>query len=377
MRIAVIPDKFKGSLTADTVAETICEAITESLPGAQTTKRAMADGGDGTMELIVRQLNGESIPCTACDALGRAIKTRYCIVPPAEAIIELAETIGLTKIEPQYRNPEKCSSFGFGIAIRAAIEAGHRDFLLGIGGSATNDCGTGLLTALGAVFYDTQGAIGFPTGADLANIVDMDLSELNRIIDHCRFKVACDVENPLYGPNGAAFVYAPQKGADPEMVERLDTGLRCFAELVEQKLHKKMAGIVGGGAAGGIGAGLKTFLNAELLPGTEVVGRILGIEEMICRADLVITAEGRFDRQSLQGKVAGRIGKTAARQGVAAVVFCGSAEEGFTVQELKASGIDAVIPIMNGTISLEESIANARFLLKERVKEYIKNYLSW
>lgn len=272
MVITLAFDSFKGSLRSDEVADAFKEGLRTVLPHCEVRKMYVADGGEGTMEAIVKSLNGMIIETTVNDPIGREVKARYGIIDNGQtAVIEMAEASGLTLLKPEERNPMLTTTYGTGELIADAIGRGCRKFLIGIGGSATNDGGTGMLSALGFRFLDKEGNELKGCGSTLAEIVTIDASQTISELKDSEFTVACDVTAPLYGPNGAAHIFAPQKGADKEMVAVLDQGLRNFAKAIKSFNGKDIADIPGGGAAGGMGAGMCALLNARLERGIDMV----------------------------------------------------------------------------------------------------------
>ena len=346
MKVVICPDSFKGSLSAAEAAERIGEAAKAVSPAIRTVLIPVADGGEGT-----------------ADALGAG--KRFCTVKSADftdmeafwgelgdtAVIELASCAGLplTKL----RDPEKTTTYGVGELILHALDAGKRDFVIGLGGSSTNDMGCGMASALGVRFYDREGNSFVPTGGTLAKIARIDLSGRDPRIAECRFTTMCDVTNPLYGEKGAAYVFAPQKGADPEAVRRLDAGLRSAAELLRRDCGLDLAGIPGTGAAGGCGAGVIAFLSSELKSGIDVVLDLKEFDREIADADLVLTGEGKFDSQSLDGKVVSGIAKRTVKTNTPLVVLAGCAAE---TPECYDRGVTAVFSIQRRALPLEEAM---------------------
>ena len=324
MTITLAFDSFKGSLTSEEVADAFQEGLLSALPHCTVNKVCIADGGEGTSEALVRTLKGEWCETIVSDPLGRDIKARYGIIRHEHtAIMEMASASGLPLLKPEERNPMKTTSYGTGHLIANAINQGCRKFLIGIGGSATNDGGTGMLRALGFRFIDKEGHELTGGGEILEHIHRIDntlaLSQLNE----CLFTVVCDVNNPLYGPNGAAHVFAPQKGADQEMVALLDKGLRNFAEAILRFNAKDIARVPGAGAAGGMGAGLMALLNARLTKGIDVVLDAIHFDDLIMGSDIVVTGEGRIDYQTLMGKAPGGVLERATAQSIPTIAIGG------------------------------------------------------
>jgi glycerate kinase len=325
-KIIVASDSFKGSLSSLDVAEAAAKAIHEIEPQCEVIKVDVADGGEGTMDALRRTLGGEKISVEVADPLGRPIQASYVILEDGTAVLEMAAASGLPLLLPSERNPLKTSTFGTGQLIADALKKGCRKFLVGIGGSATNDAGMGMLQALGVRFYDAAGAELQGRGESLEKVANIDMEGLCNGLMESEFIVACDVEAPLYGPTGAAYVFAPQKGADPAMVERLDNGLKHFSEVAFNSLHttEDYAKSPGAGAAGGLGFGFIAFLSARLERGIEMVLDAIGFDQLIKGASLVITGEGRVDSQTLTGKTPFGVLKRAKKQGIPVVAIGGS-----------------------------------------------------
>lgn len=350
MRIIVIPDSFKGTMTATEVCRIISQAITDANPRASVTAIPMADGGEGTCDCFHFALGGDKVSCLAANPFMEPRRTWYWKKGDT-AVVELAAAAGFIA-DPGKRNPETTTTYGVGELIRHAIGSGCRRIILGLGGSCTNDGGLGMAAALGARFTDEEGRQFIPTGGSIHRIRTMDLSLLRDQIRGVSFEVMCDVNNPLYGPQGAAFVFAPQKGADEAMVQRLDQNLRIYADLIRTQLGMDVSEIPGGGAAGGAGAGACAFLGAALRPGAEIVLEMNRFDEQLAGCDLVFTGEGKLDEQSLRGKVVAVIGDHARRQGVPVVAVVGQVDqdlmegsiaEGGTAEGALGDGIPARI----------------------------------
>ena len=319
-KIVVASDSFKGSLTSLEVADSVEKAVREAFPQCDVVKVNVADGGEGTMDALRQTLGGTRVNLTVSGPLGRPVEAYYVILDDGiTAVLEMSAASGLPLLAPEERNPSKTSTYGTGELIRDALGKGCTKFLVGIGGSATNDAGMGMLSALGYRFLDSDGAELEPVGGSLG-LVESILS----LLPDASFIVACDVKAPLYGPEGAAYVFAPQKGADPQMVQSLDAGLRHFAEVAAQVTGSDFSQMQGVGAAGGLGYAFKEFLNASLERGVEMVLDAIGFDEIIAGADLVITGEGRVDSQTLTGKTPFGVAQRAIRQGIPVVAIGGS-----------------------------------------------------
>lgn len=348
MKIIVAPDKFKGTFSAAEAALTIAEGIrlacdATSYSDMDIVMKPMADGGEGSLEILAGE-EGHIINAATFDALMRPTASPYAVMPDRHAaVIEAASSIGLYKIARHERNPLRTTSFGFGTAIRSAIEAGCNDITVTIGGSATSDCGVGMLAAMGCLFYDTDGtSIPHPCGADLPSIIRIDPTPLHNLTRGVRFRILSDVDNPLLGPEGAAAVFAPQKGADADTVTLLENGATSFSATATAVTGRDFRSAAGSGAAGGIGWALRTFCDAQLTPGAPYIAEYIGLEEAMKGAALVITGEGRFDTQSLHGKTAGYVASLARRHGIPAMVMCGARELDIPSDILAEAGITAV-----------------------------------
>lgn len=304
MRILIAPDKFKGSLTAKQVCDAVAAGISRTIPHAECISFPLADGGDGTAEILTFHSGGRMVTASARDPLLRPIKARYGLSPDsATAFIEMADASGLRILKPSEHDVMKATTAGTGDLIKDAIGNGARTIILGIGGSATNDGATGAAQALGFTFIDQDGQSFLPTGESLKRISRIDRSGVLRELSEVNFIAVCDVDNPFTGDRGAAAVYAPQKGASSDQVAELESGLRHLAWLFKTELGKEVTDLPGAGGGGGFGGGAVAFFDASLRRGTEVVFEYTGFEEQVRNADVVITGEGKMDDQTLHGKV--------------------------------------------------------------------------
>lgn len=354
-KIVVASDSFKGSLSSLEVADAAAKAINECIPGCCVEKVEVADGGEGTMEALHRTLGGVKVAVEVCDPLGRAITASYVkLADGVTAVLEMAVASGLPLLAPQERNPMKTSTYGTGQLIADALRKGCRKFLIGIGGSATNDAGMGMLEALGVRFLDVEGNLLHGSGESLEKVEDIDLSGVCAGLTESEFIIACDVDAPLYGPKGAACVFAPQKGADAEMVAMLNDGLEHFSSVVKRVTGKDVSDIPGAGAAGGLGGGFVAFLPARLERGIEMVLDAISFDERIRGASLIITGEGRVDFQTLTGKTPYGILKRARRQGIPVVAIGGSVALG--EKEASEAGFAGVYAVTPSDMPLEEAM---------------------
>ena len=353
-KIVIAPDSFKGSVAAREVADSAERAVREVFPACEVVKIPLGDGGEGTMDALLAALGGKRVSCRARDPLSRPLWADYAILEDGRtAIVEMARASGLPLLAPAERDPSRATTYGTGELIRDALERGCRRFLLAIGGSATNDGGTGLLRALGYRFLDRRGEELEPRGATLARIAAVDPSGVSPALREASFTVACDVDNPLYGERGAAEVFARQKGADDAMVRMLDAGLRNYARVIERATGTRVDELPGAGAAGGLGAGLVAFLGAELKPGIQMVLEATRFDERIQGADLIITGEGKLDRQTCMGKAPWGVSRAATRQGIPVIALGGSVED---TPLLNQRGFLAVLSILPAPVSLERAM---------------------
>jgi len=368
MRFVIAPDSFKGSASAKDVAQAIAEGLKVSLPDAEFDLVPMADGGEGTVEALVAATGGEIVREKVTGPLGEPVDAFFGILGDGEtAVIEMAAAAGLHLVPPERRNPLVTTTYGVGELIKAALDRGCRRVIVGIGGSATNDGGAGMAQALGAKLLDERGnEIGFG-GGELGKLARVDISGLDSRLREAEILVACDVTNPLTGPNGASAVYGPQKGATPEMVKLLDENLRRYAEIVRRDLGVDVEHVPGAGAAGGLGAGLMAFCQAKLMKGVELVIRAVRLEERVQKADLVVTGEGKLDFQTGFGKVPFGVAQVAKRHGKPVIAIAGQLGEGS--ENCRNWGIDACFSILNRPMSEREAMENALTLLKRTAEE--------
>ncbi len=367
-KILIAPDSFKGCLSSLEVALAIEQGVLSVFPQCQTIKIPMSDGGEGTCDTLLDALGGTMVKITVCDPLMRPIEVAYGILSDGKtAVIEMAAASGLTLLKEKERNPMQTSTYGTGEMIRDALTKGCREFLIAIGGSATNEAGTGMLRALGYKFLNSKGKAVEEGGRWLASITCVDDTAVMPQLKEAKFTVACDVNNPFSGPNGAAHVYATQKGADARMVEQLDEGLDVFGQFVLQEKQIDLNEVPGAGAAGGMGGGLVAFLNASLKPGIDIVLEATNFKAHLKGADLVITGEGKLDRQTCMGKTPAGILKLATIHHIPVIAIGGSIED---VTSLNNSGFLSVYAITPGPVTLEEAME------KENAIKNIRNTVS-
>lgn len=371
-KVVIAADSFKGSLTSEEVARSVEEGVHSVCPGCETVKVYIADGGEGTTEALTRTLGGKIVETTVHDPLMRPVKAAYGLVEGGgTAVIEMASASGLPLVEPELRNPMKTTTYGTGELIRDALSRGCRRFLVGIGGSATNDAGTGMLQALGYRFLDAAGTELGHGGEILSRIAAVDDTGALPELAGCEFVVACDVTNPFSGPTGAACVFAPQKGADAAMVRELDEGLKSFAKVIRTHTGTDVERQAGSGAAGGLGGGLVAFLGATLASGIDMVLEAIGFDELIRGADLIVTGEGKLDGQTAMGKAPRGVLDAARKQRIPVVAVGGAVE---SVGELNRQGFAAVFPILPGPATLERAMENgyARSNVRRTVEQLIR-----
>lgn len=353
-KIVLAFDSFKGSLTSMEVGEAAARGVKKASPDTQTVVVPVADGGEGTVEAVVGATGGEIVTARVTDPLGNKIDATYGISGDT-AVIEMAAASGLPLVPEDKRNPWLTTSYGTGELIRDAINRGCRKFLIGIGGSATNDAGTGMLRALGFRFLDRDGKETGEGGGEVAKIVEVDRSHVMPQLAECHFTVACDVTNPLTGPQGSSHIFGPQKGADPDMVEALDAALRSFAEVVTKFGGRDLSDYPGSGAAGGLGFAFIAFLGATLQPGVEMVLNAIGFDRYLDGATLVFTGEGRLDSQTPMGKTPAGVLRHARNQGID-VIGVGGSLQVQAVQTLEETGFAAVFPILPAPMTLDEAL---------------------
>jgi glycerate kinase len=394
LRIVIAPQALKGSLDAPEVAAAIAAGVRDVFPDAEIESVPVADGGEGTVRALVAATSGELRRTRVTGPLGELVEAEWGLLGDGQtalshqqpllpegkreasgaggevrtAVIEMAAASGLPLVSPARRNPFVTTTRGTGELMRAALDAGARRLLIGIGGSATNDGGAGMAQALGARLLDAAGHDLPVGGAALADLARIDVSGLDPRLAEAEVRVACDVSNPLIGPTGASAVYGPQKGATPDMVRQLDAALSHYAEVLRRDLGADVAGVPGAGAAGGLGAGLLAFAHARLVPGAALVLDALRFGERVAGTDLVITAEGRLDEQTAYGKAPAAVARAAKAAGAAVIVLAGavaSPDDGRAPYSLPtALGFDAAMPLPDAPMSLDESMARAAGLLR-------------
>lgn len=356
MKIGIAPDSFKGSMTALEAAECIEKGIGKALSsGVSFRKIPMADGGEGTVCALVEATGGRFVTRTVNDPLGRQIKASFGITGDGKtAIIEMAAASGLALLKPNERNPMKTSTYGTGELIKHALKLGAKHILVGIGGSATNDCGVGMAIALGVRFLDKDGKRVDQGGAALGKIDSIDIRSIYKKIKDAKIEVACDVDNPLTGKTGAANVYGPQKGATPTMVKRLDKALEQLAGIIKRDIGADILDVPGSGAAGGLGGGLMAFVDGKLRPGIDIVIDSIKLRKRLKGCDLVITGEGRMDYQTAFGKTPAGVARVAGELDIPVIAICGCL--GKDPQVVHSIGIDAFFSALEENVQ-EKNLA--------------------
>jgi len=341
------PDSFKGTLSSFEAACAVRDGIHNADPDAEVAVLPIADGGEGTVDA----LGAKRMPAVVTGPDGTATDSFWGLLDDGTAVVEMAAAAGLP--QTKLKNPELTTTYGVGELIKSALDYGCRRFILGLGGSATNDAGCGMACALGVRFTDTDGNAFTPVGGTLSKIAHIDMTGIDSRVSESAFTVMCDITNPLYGETGAAYVFAPQKGADADMVLRLDSGLRSFADTVKTDMGTDVSLIPGSGAAGGMGAGCVAFLGAELKSGIDTVLDVRGFDSMLTPGTVVITGEGKFDSQSIGGKAVSGIASRAKAKGVPVIILCGKAEE---VPEAYDMGVTAVFSIHTASRPFDEAM---------------------
>ncbi|MBU3026169.1 MULTISPECIES: glycerate kinase [Zobellia] len=358
MKIVIAPDKFKDSLTGFEFCDAVAEGLQHVFDDVEIVKMPLADGGDGTIDVVRHYIHGEKISITVNDPLFRPISASYLYASENRiAYIEMAEASGLKLLADADRNCMNTTTFGTGELIADALERGAQEIILGIGGSATNDGGMGMANALGYRFKDSFSKELNPVGSNLNKVKSIDASKVHPLLANAKFKIACDVSNPFYGVNGAAKIYAAQKGASEEEIALLDNGLKSFAKVVFDTYNISLQKIQGSGAAGGIGGGAIVFLRGELTSGIDLVKGLARFDEVIANADWVITGEGQLDEQTLSGKTIDGVITSAKKANVPVAALCGSVS--ISIEQQEGFGLAYVNSIVRGVSTLPEAMASS------------------
>lgn len=373
MKIVIAPDSYKGSLSAVKVAGAMARAAREVFPDAQVEEIPMADGGEGTVDALAAATGGRRVQARVTGPLGAPVEATFAILGDGRtAVIEMAQASGLPLIPKDRRDPGRASTFGTGELIRAALDKGCDTLLIGLGGSATNDAGAGMLQALGARIVDAEGQDLPPGSLALARAARVDLQHLDPRLAGVRVRAACDVDNPLIGPQGASAIFGPQKGATPELVRALDEALEHFGRLLEAATGRSVLDLPGAGAAGGLGAGLVAGLGASLERGVGLVAEAVKLPDRVRDADLVLTGEGNTDHQTARGKTPMGVLEIAASLGVPVVILSGGLGPGY--DELRRIGPAACFSAIPGPCTLDEAIAAGEAGVYRAAKEIL---LTW
>ena len=373
MHVLIVPDSFKNCLSSIKVGEALAQGVLRVFPDATIEKLPVADGGEGTVDAFIAASNGTKIACKAHDALGRIIDSFYGLLPDGTVVIEMAAASGIELLQPHEKNPMLTSTFGTGELIKAAIISGAKDIILALGGSATNDGGTGMAKALGFRFLNSMGDEIPEGGGALCDIVKIDTTNVISELKQVTFQIACDVQNPLVGDRGASAVYGPQKGASAEMVKELDANLTNLAAVIQVDLKVDVANVPGAGAAGGMGAGALAFLKGTLIQGFTIVSEVLDLPGKVAMADVILTGEGMIDTQTMNGKTPFSVAQLVKGTSKKVIAFAGTLGNGY--EKLYQQGFTSIIPIAEKPMSLEESMEQAAVLLQnasERVFRLLK-----
>ncbi|MEX0684048.1 MAG: glycerate kinase [Dehalococcoidia bacterium] len=343
MRIVISPQEYKGTLTAEEAAAAMAQGARRALPDADLDVVPLPDGGPGTVRAIVSITGGDIRPTRVQDPRGRPVDAEWALLPDGSAVIEMAAASGLVLVPENERDPRSATTNGVGELLRAALDAGARRLIIGLGGSATNDGGGGMTAALGGRFLDDAGHELPPGGAALAHLARIDVTNLDPRVREAEIVGASDVTNPLCGPEGASLIYGPQKGASPQVARELDLALKNYARVVARDLGVSVADVPGAGAAGGLGAGLIAFLGADIRPGVEVVAAVVGLRERLQGADLVLTGEGRLDGQTRYGKTVAGVARMASDAGVQVIVVPGTLGDGWESILSLVAHVEAIV----------------------------------
>jgi glycerate kinase len=372
MKIVLAPDKFKGSLTGFQFCKVVEQNIKLVLPHAKIIKLPLADGGDGTIEILEYHLKGKRIKVRVNDPLFRGIEASYLYMDSIKtAFIEMAEASGMCLLKKEDQNCYNTTTLGVGEIILDAIHKGAKTIILGIGGSATNDCGIGMASALGYTFEDENGVELSPVGKNLCLIKNINTNNVLPELKSVTFKVACDVTNPLHGKEGAAFVYGPQKGASPNEIIALDEGLKNISKLFKKQFDKDVQNIKGAGAAGGMGAGSLVFLNAKLQSGINLVKELVDFEEKIKNANWIITGEGKLDSQTLSGKTILGVLESAKKHQISVAALCGSLS--LSIEETNKMGITYRDSVIENALDIEDAMEHTEKHLSIMTRKFAKS----
>ncbi len=371
MKFLIACDSFKGSLSADAVCREIEKGIKNVLPDSSAVCFPLADGGEGTVESFYKNCGGKIVTIDTVNCFFEPMRADYLMSEGKTAVIETAAASGIMNVPADRLNPVTASTFGTGLLIKDAVDNGAQSIILGLGGSATNDGGIGALNALGIDFLDSDGNFLSPVGGNLIKISDFDIKSEFLKYRNVRFTLACDVENVFCGKEGAAYVFARQKGADNEQIDALDRGLENLAKVIENKLNINLQKYKGSGAAGGLSGGLLSFLNCEIRSGFSVLAYASDFESRVSQADVVITGEGRTDSQTAYGKLPLRVSVLAGKYRKPCFLVCGQLDENVDIKEM---GFSAAFPLTDKNVSAEQAIKNAPQYLFEKGRAIAEKY---
>lgn len=373
MKILVAPDSFKGSLSSKEVLEAISEGIRRAV-NAEIVGVPIADGGEGTVDALIASLGGRIVDVDVVGPLGNVVKSFFGILNDGTAVIEMAASSGLSLLPDNMKNPLITTTYGVGQLIKEALDKGCRKFIVGLGGSATNDGGAGMVQALGVKLLDEDGNDIPYGGGNLYKLKKVDISSIDKRVYESSFIAASDVVNPLCGENGASAVYGPQKGATKEMVKILDNNLRHYASVVKETLGKDFKDVPGAGAAGGLGFSLIAFLNAKIRSGIDIVMEASNIDEKIKLCDIVITGEGNTDFQTAFGKAPAGIARIAKKYGKPVLILSGGLGKNY--KDLYDVGVTSMFSIVDKPMTLQEAMINAKKLISDRAEDIIRLFVS-
>lgn len=353
MRIVIAPDAYKGSLSATKVAESMAKGVHQACPHAEMVQHPLADGGEGTADLLIDHFQAIRHKVDVQGPLGEKRKVSYGMARGNIAIFDVASVVGLPLVPAAQRNPLYTSTYGIGQLILDALDKGVRSFIVGLGGTSTNDGGIGMLQALGVRLLDQFGSPILPQGRSLQDLATIELTSLDARLKNCTFTVMTDVTSPLLGEHGATYVYGRQKGATEDILQQLEAGMTHYAQMIQAQLGVELTSLVGGGAAGGLGAAFYTFLDATIQGGVHYMIEITELEREIAQADVVLTGEGKIDDQTLAGKVPFGVAQIAKKYDVPVIAIVGANE--LTTNNLEATGMQAIFPITQRPLPLEEA----------------------
>jgi len=373
MKILIIPDSFKGCLSAKQVANAIEKGILDIFPDVEVEKLPFSDGGEGAIDILAAKNLGSLITIKTENALGKKMKAKYLLFNNKKsAWIELSQASGIMHINENQRNILRASTYGTGLLIKHALDSGCQEIILGVGGSATNDAASGIFQALGGSLLDIKKKQIEKGGAELSRLTSIIDPKINRSVT---WKIACDVVNPLIGENGASAIYGPQKGASEDEIEILENSLLNFSKVIKKHFGRSISKIKGGGAAGGVAAGMFGFFNAKLSSGFTILSEIFNLESQIKSADLIFTGEGKIDSQSLNGKLVGKLGGMAKENKIPIICLVGSKEKGLD-ERFYENGLTKVFSIQKERMTIEESKSNASQLLSETAGKVLGQYIN-